>query len=492
MAAAVERGPAGWRISPVVKGISIDSRGVRPGEVFIAIPGASHDGHQFVQQAIALGAVAVIGERPGLQLPVPYVEVSSSRIAAAELADLFYGHPSHAVDCIAVTGTNGKTSVVYWLTHVMRQANLTTGMISSVVNDTGSRLHPARLTTPESPELQQLLAEMRDAHVTHAVVEVSSHGIVQHRIRDVRFEAAILTNITREHLDFHGTMERYVNAKSRLFEELPAEGLGILNADDEYYDVVRQRITASQISYGIDAGEVRAQVLDDEPWSTKIRIMHPSFDGEVTIPHPGRYNVYNVLAVATTAFWLGISPDTILHAIGTLPAVPGRMHVMQRDTSPMVIVDYAHTPDGLLQVLKAVRKLGRDQVWLVFGARGGRDRGKRPEMGSIAAKWADHVVLTTDSPYNEDPLEIAGQLAEGIRLVAPEVLYQVELDRRQAIHVAIQSAKASDIVIITGRGPESTQYLGDRSVRLVDAEVVQEYLGLNAAKQEGSHAGGIG
>ncbi len=491
MADAIETGPAGWRIGSDVTGISIDSRAVRPGHVFVAITGASHDGHQFVEQAIAQGAIAVVGEQQGRQLPVPYFVVPSSRIAAAELADAFYGHPSRKMQCIAVTGTNGKTSVVYWLTHTMRHAGLQTGMVSSVVNDTGANLYPASLTTPESPELQRLLKEMYDAHTSYAVVEVSSHGIVQNRTREVKFKTAILTNITREHLDFHGTMDRYVRAKSRLFEDLPADGIGVLNADDDNYYAVRQRMTAPYISYGMRSGEVRAEVLADEAWSTTIRIIHPAFTGRVHIPHPGRYNVYNVLAVVTAAAWYGIDGDTIMSAIESLPPVPGRMHVMQQGKSPMVIVDYAHTPDGLLQVLKAVSKLGQDEIWLVFGARGGRDRGKRPEMGSIAARWADHVILTTDSPYNEDAADIADQLAQGVRATSPGVLLATELDRRRAIEMAILSAKSQDLVIITGRGPEATQYIGEQEVRLVDAEVVQEILAMYSTAQEGSHASGI-
>lgn len=476
MRAAIERGPTGWRIDPEVTGVAIDSRAVVPGNVFVAIPGASHDGHLFVTQAVSQGAIAIVGERLDVTARVPYVVVSSSRMAAAELADAFYGHPSQSMRCVAVTGTNGKTSVVYWLTHVLRYAGFKTGMVSSVVNDTGLHQHPATLTTPESPDLQQYLAEMRDYGMTHAVVEVSSHGIVQQRVRQVCFEMAVLTNITREHLDFHGSMDRYVGAKSRLFEELSSTSIGVLNAEDQYYMTVRQRTSAPIVTYGIDEGQVRAVILEDGPNHSLVEIVHPMFRRTVKIPHPGRYNIFNVLAVTAAASWFEVPPDTLIEALEHLPPVPGRWHVLQQPGCPMVVVDYAHTPDGLLQVLKSLGRLGRDSVWLVLGARGGRDHGKRPEMGRIAASLADHVILTTDSPYAEDPAEIAESLAEGIREVDANKIYRFELDRTKAITLAIESAAPGDVVLITGRGPETIQHIGSQSVRLVDAEVVEHVL----------------
>ncbi len=476
MKAAIERGPTGWRIDPEVTGIAIDSRAVQPGNIFVAIPGASHDGHLFAAQAISQGAVAIVGERPDVTVQVPYVVVPSSRMAAAELADEFYGHPSEAMRCVAVTGTNGKTSVVYWLSHVLRHAGLKTGMVSSVLNDTGLHQHPATLTTPESPDLQRYLAEMRDYGMTHAVVEVSSHGIVQQRVRHVSFEMAVLTNITREHLDFHGSMDRYVGAKSRLFEDLSPTSLGVLNAEDQYYDTVRERTLAPVMSYGLDQGQVRAKILEDGPGHSLIEITHPTFRRVVKIPHPGRYNVFNVLAVTTAASWLGVPPDSLIEALQNLPAVPGRWHVLEQPGYPMVVVDYAHTPDGLLQVLKSLRRLRRAAIWLVLGARGGRDHGKRPEMGRIAASMADHVILTTDSPYAEDPREIAESIAQGIREADAKKLYGFELDRANAIRLAIESASVHDVVLITGRGPETTQHIGSHTIRLVDAEVVQQVL----------------
>lgn len=478
MATNLARNPSGWTIGNAVTGIAIDSRSTRPGSVFIAIPGSAHDGHQFIQEAVDRGAIAVVGEREAMvPLRVPYFRVESSRVAAAELSAVFYGFPSRALSAIGVTGTNGKTSVVFWLTFLLREAGYTAGMISSVVNDTGKRTVGANLTTPESPELQGLLNEMRGIGATHAVVEVSSHGIVQHRVDQVDFTMAILTNITREHLDFHGTMERYVDAKASLFRALPEASLGaVLNADDDYFAVVKSQIQSPVWTYGLSQGDVRGEILHQGPWSTELLIRHPRFTLQTHVNHPGLYNVYNALAVVTAAAELGLSSEELAKTIPKLPQVPGRMHVISKGQGPMVVVDYAHTPDGLVQSLNTVRKFGRRETWLVFGARGGRDRGKRPELGKIAARLADHIILTSDSPNNEDPESILQEIEVGIRETNADRLFSVNLDRAEAIRQAIDQAGLDDVVLITGRGPEQFQYFGSRRVRLVDSDVVEEAL----------------
>ncbi|MDA8193859.1 MAG: Mur ligase family protein, partial [Thermaerobacter sp.] len=253
--APIGRRAAGWQLGPEVTGITMDSRQVQPGFIFVAVPGFSQDGHKFIQDAMERGAVAVVGEQASPSTSLPYFRVSSSRQAAAELAAEFYGNPSESLTTIGVTGTNGKTTVVFWLSHLLRSAGLSTGMISSVVNETGSRNLPANLTTPESPDLQGYLAEMLNNRRTHAVVEVSSHGIAQHRIDRVAFKMAILTNITREHLDFHGTMERYVETKARLFQGLGPTALGaVINADDPHFELLAKRALVPVIGFGLSPG----------------------------------------------------------------------------------------------------------------------------------------------------------------------------------------------------------------------------------------------
>lgn len=492
MTSGIIRNPAGWVIGPNVTGITIDSRAVRPGYVFVAITGSAFDGHHFIGEAVGRGAVAVVGERPLAEpLDVPYWQVPSSREAAAELSAAFFGYPSRALTTIGVTGTNGKTSVVFWLSHLLRAANRRTGLISSVHNDTGARRIEASLTTPESPDLQTYLAEMRDGGLSHAVIEVSSHGIVQHRVSSIDFAMAILTNITREHLDFHGTMTHYMNAKAQLFHRLAKDSLGaVLNAEDEYFEAVRRGISAPVTSYGLRQGTVRGTIVREEPWYTEVEIRHPAFRISTRLNHPGRYNVYNLLAVVTAGALLGLSPDWMAGEIPSLPSVPGRMQVVGGEPGPMVIVDYAHTPDGLAQSLETVRKFSEGRVWLIFGARGGRDHGKRPEMGRIAAEGADRIVLTSDSPYFEDPAAIAEALAEGIRSVDAAKLERVELDRERAIRDAVCQAGDQDIVLITGRGPEPYQYFGAKKVALLDAEVVKSAL-YERNQREGFHVSGL-
>ncbi len=482
---------SGWVFGPAVKGIRMDSRLVQPGDVFVAVAGSSLDGHEFIEQAIQKGAVAIVGEKPMATLSVSYIQVRSSREAAADLAALFYHHPSKDLITVAVTGTNGKTSVVYWLSAILNEAHIKTGLVSSVTNDTVCRQLPASLTTPESADLQKYLNEIRMCGAKAAVVEVSSHGIVQQRIRNMVFQLAILTNITREHLDFHGTMERYVEAKATLFRLLDPKSLGaVLNADDSHFDTVALATKAGVTSYGINSGDIRGQIIQEMPWSTDIRIVGPGIDFVTKINHPGRYNVYNVLAVSAAALKLGVSPDLLREQIPKLPSVPGRMQLTGFGEGPMAVVDYAHTPDGLYQTLITVERFTDGTVWLVFGARGGRDHGKRAEMGRIAARHADHVVVTADSPNLEDPQKIADALIEGIRQIDASKLELVDLNRVSAIQFAVRHAQKNDVILITGRGPETVQHFGNEEVYLVDAQVVEKAL-QERWRQEGSHVPGI-
>ncbi|PSR20041.1 MAG: UDP-N-acetylmuramoyl-L-alanyl-D-glutamate--2,6-diaminopimelate ligase [Sulfobacillus acidophilus] len=483
MAAGIQKTDSGWKLDAAVIGVAIDSRRVKPGYVFVAIPGATSDGHSFIADAISRGAVAIVGERPGLKLGVPYFQVPSSRIAAAELSAAFYRYPSRQLIATGVTGTNGKTSVVYWLTALLRAGGYGCGMISSVINDSGRGTRESVLTTPESPDLQQQLREMADSGLTHAVIEISSHGIAQHRVDQIDLDLAVLTNITREHLDFHGTMENYVATKSLLFERMPADSRGVvINADDHYSQRVLNRVVCPALTYGMQAGELRAQVLSSSAWSSRVRLAHRDFDMVVQLNHPGLYNVYNLTAAVAAAYRLGVTADVIERVVPTLPEVPGRMQVFQVPGKPMVIIDYAHTPDGLTQSLQTVRQMVSGKIWLVFGARGGRDRGKRPEMGEIAARLADRVVLTSDSPNDEDPLAIARAIEVGIRHIAKDVMMAIELDRSQAIQWAVDHAQADDCVLVTGRGPESYQYFRQRRVRIKDGEVAEQALGIGKGR----------
>ncbi len=472
-------GPGQWEVAPTVTGIQLDSRAVKPGDVFVAILGLHEDGHQYLADAAARGAVAAVVERP-VPSTLPMLVVPSARIAAAELAAALYGQPGRQLVVTGVTGTNGKTSVVYWLRQLLEGHGYGAGMLSSVRNVTGrDREDDAWLTTPDAPDVQRALAQMVAQGLERAVLEVSSHGLVQHRVDAIGFSVAVLTNITREHLDYHGTMENYVAAKARLFTELlNDDGVAVLNADDPHAIELAPAIAARVLTYGIMRGDVRARIDHEAPEATDVTVFVGGAPGvPITVPFPGRYNVYNTLAAVAAAVAQGVPPNAALAQVSRLEEVPGRLELVSDKGSVRVMVDYAHTPDGLEQVLHTVRRLAEPdgRVWLVFGARGGRDRGKRPLMGRIAGRLADRVVLTADSPYEEEPAAIAGELAEGL-LAAGCRPHAVELDRTRAIRLAVRGAAPGDVVLITGRGPEREQVMGDQRIPLDDREVVRQVI----------------
>lgn len=489
----IHRTAAGiWEVTAAVRGVQMDSRRVKPGDVFVAIPGLRVDGHQFVGEAISRGAIALVVERPLAKSFAPTIVVPSARQAAAQLAAIIYRWPGRSLVVSGVTGTNGKTSVVFWLRYLLQASGSKTGMLSSVSNIMEvDRIQDAQLTTPEAPDIQRALAQMREGGMTRAVIEVSSHGLVQHRVDEIPFQVAVLTNVTREHLDYHGSMASYIQAKSVLFTRLMAtDGTAVFNADDPYSQQIRQLTGRRALTYGIDQGSIRAQILAEEPWQTVVAISTP--DGErdaVTIPVPGRYNVYNVLAALTGAVAQGVDIGKLLPHIAELPKVPGRLEVAAQGDGITVLVDYAHTPDGLTQVLRTVRHLvsDRGRIWLVLGARGGRDRGKRPIMGAVAARLADAVILTTDSPHHENPADIAADIEAGIREEGDRP-YAVELNRRRAIRLAVRDARPGDIVLITGRGPETDQNVKGELIRLLDGEASRDAMDQRVKSDGGKNA----
>ncbi|SIT09790.1 UDP-N-acetylmuramoyl-L-alanyl-D-glutamate--2,6-diaminopimelate ligase [Alicyclobacillus vulcanalis] len=468
-----------------VTGVAMDSRQVSPGDVFVAIPGQHVDGHAFIPEAVARGAVAIVGEREretvNVPAGIPYVRVPDARRAASAISARVYGDPSRHLTVIGVTGTNGKTTTVHWIAHMLRCAGHRVGTLSSVVIDTTAKQMAAEWTTPEAPQLHRVLSEMLVAGCSHVVMEVSSHALVQHRTDDVDVDVAVFTNLSREHLDFHGTMEQYAAAKALLFRGLSADKPGaVLNSDSPYVEVMRRACLAPVVTYGVHSGDVRGQVMELQPWKTRLRIALPSaIEAEVELGHPGMYNVYNLLAAVAAARVLGVEPEAIREAISTLPSIPGRMHVLRPPDRPMIVIDYAHTPDALAQVLHAARRWTSGRIWLVFGGRGERDKGKRPEMGMIAAMLADVVIITTDSPYSEDPEMIADDILAGVKRI-PDRPYEVILDRAQAIAWAIQHAARNDVVLITGRGHEPFQVVAGIRLAGTDEQLVYDALNNDA------------
>jgi UDP-N-acetylmuramoyl-L-alanyl-D-glutamate--2,6-diaminopimelate ligase len=470
------------------KAVAYDSRKVTQGSVFVALRGLVADGNSFVPQAVSRGAIAVVSEdepKPGIN--VPWLRVRDARVALAVIADLLWGQPSAEMTVVGVTGTNGKTTTAYLLAEIFEQAGIRTGMVGTIVYRVAGEERTASRTTPESPDTQQLLREMVDRGCKACVMEVSSHALALARVDGIRFRAAVFTNLSRDHLDFHGDMESYFRSKRRLFDELLQEGgVAVLNADDPrgrcLTDLPRRVVT-----YAID------HLADVTPGRLKYSLHGLDFD--VTTPAGplhvrsrmvGRPNVYNILAAAATATALNLPPDAIERGLASLQAVPGRFQIVSDSSDAItVLVDYAHTDDALKNLLETARPLATRQLITVFGCGGDRDRSKRPLMGAVVARLSDLVVVTSDNPRSEEPERIVEDIMRGIvpaferdRAGGHSRRYLTIVDRRQAIERAIAVAEPGDMVLIAGKGHERTQVIGERVLPFDDAAVAREALAL--------------
>ncbi|MDB5073186.1 MAG: UDP-N-acetylmuramoylalanyl-D-glutamate--2,6-diaminopimelate ligase [Candidatus Eremiobacteraeota bacterium] len=446
-------------LPPSVDAIASDSRAVKPGTLFVALRGERTDGHNFIEDAIARGATVVVVEHGAIAANAPAVIVPDTRIAASALADAFHDHPSHDLIVIGVTGTNGKTTTTHLVRDLLETAGIPCGVIGTLGGAFRDRRWPLSNTTPLALELHGLLAAQRDAGAKAVAMEVSSHALALRRVDHVRFAAAALTNITRDHLDFHGTLPRYIAAKRTLFDLAP---LAVLNADDPSGAQFATELSAA-ITYAIDTdATLRALdvVLDGDGSSFRIG------DTQVRIALPGRFNVRNALAAFGIGRALGIEDATIARGLAATRAVPGRMERIGAFGID-AIVDYAHTPDALENVLRAAREMTRGDLIVVFGCGGDRDHGKRTQMGEIAARLADRVIVTSDNPRSEDPMAIAKAVANGYDRT------HIELDRRRAIRRAIDEAQAGDTVVVAGKGHETYQIVGDQTRPFDDRDEVR-------------------
>jgi len=444
-------------LPPLVDAIASDSRAVRPGTLFVAMRGQRSDGHAFVADAVRRGAVAAVVEH-AVETNVPTIIVRDTRAAASRLADAFYDHPSRALTVVGVTGTNGKTTTTHLVRDVLDAAGLPCALVGTLGGSFGSQSWPLTNTTPLAIDLHALLAAQRDAGARAVAMEVSSHALALGRVDDITFAVAALTNVTRDHLDFHGTLERYVAAKRHLFDLAP---LAVLNVDDLTGRAFAQEFP-DVLTYAIDAAAaLRATDLRLEGDGSSFDV-----DGtHVTISLPGRFNVRNALAAFGIGEVLGLDRDTIARGLAATRAVPGRMERIDAFGID-AIVDYAHTPDALENVLHAARETTRGDLIVVFGCGGERDPGKRAEMGEIAARLADRVIVTSDNPRSEDPMTIARAIARGIEA-------EIELDRRAAIRRAIADARPGDTVVVAGKGHEAYQIVGTLSRPFDDRDEVR-------------------
>jgi UDP-N-acetylmuramoyl-L-alanyl-D-glutamate--2,6-diaminopimelate ligase len=459
-----------------VTGLEYDSRRVQPGFLFFAFPGARADGREFAQQAVEKGAVAAVSELPS---PAGFVgrwiEVEHGRQALALAARAFYGKPAERLKLTGVTGTNGKTTTTFLIDAVLRAAGMTTAMVGTIEYRIAGEVRPAVNTTPESLDLYRLFHELEQAGGTHVTMEVSSHALALGRVYGITFHTAVFTNLTRDHLDFHHTMENYFAAKRLLFapQATAAPQWAVINFDDEYG---RQIAAAPHtLRYGFEEGaDLRASSLEMNFDGMRFTVEHSGARVQLTSPLVGKFNVYNILAACGAALSYGLDWATITRAIANSPRVPGRFESVQQGQPFLIIVDYAHTDDALRNVISVARELRPKRVITLFGCGGDRDRTKRPLMAQAAAQLSDSVVLTSDNPRSEDPLSIMNDALVGLgRFDTPHTL---EPDRAKAIRAALQEARAGDIVILAGKGHETYQVLKDRVIHFDDREVARDVL----------------
>ncbi len=450
-----------------IEGISCDSRTVEPNCLFVAIKGERNDGHLFIKEALNRGASALLVERRIEGVNVPYVLVEDTKAALGQVASNFYGHPSKEMRLIGITGTNGKTTTTYLLESIIKKAGFEVGVIGTINYRWNGIEKEALNTTPSALYLQQLLDEMRKAGVKYVVMEVSSHALVQKRVKGCHFDVGLFTNISPEHLDYHKTMEEYLRAKALLFEEVLRESeketWAIYNADDPKVKEVGERAVCSKrLSFGKE-GDIRPLSFKENKEGIWTLFETPWGEVEVTSPLVGLFNLYNLMAALGVSLALGIDKEAIKEGIAGFKGVPGRMEKIKEN--PLVIVDYAHTPDALEKVLKELKKLTSGRLIVVFGCGGERDRTKRPLMGRIASRLASLVVLTSDNPRGEDPVRIIEEIKQGLLEGVP---YLIIPDRREAIKEAIRRAQKEDTVLIAGKGHETYQIIGNERIPFDD------------------------
>jgi UDP-N-acetylmuramoyl-L-alanyl-D-glutamate--2,6-diaminopimelate ligase len=457
---------------PVIDHLAHDSRAVGPGGLFVAIRGEKTDGHLFIDKAVQHGAIAILCEAMPEEIDAPGIacaQVTNTRAALAEAAAAFYGDPSHALRLIGVTGTNGKTTTAFLIYHLLMTLGVPTGLIGTVAYRIGEATQEPTHTTPDAIGVQRLFQEMVEAGCTACAMEVSSHALDQDRVRSAAFDVGVFTNLTQEHLDYHETFEGYLAAKKRLFDMLPATATALYNTDDPSGTRMVADTRARRVSYGQAAdADLCLEVLDNALSGLRLRL-----DGrERTFRLVGRFNAYNLAAAYGAGRALGYDAEALLDVLAEAPPVPGRFEQIAFTDGTTAIVDYAHTPDALENVLVTIRETmpANAALWCVFGCGGARDRMKRPHMGALAEQYADHVIVTSDNPRTEPPEQILDDIRDG--MTHPESAAWI-VDRAAAIEAAAHRAAAGDVVLVAGKGHETYQVIGDEKRPFDDREVVR-------------------
>ncbi|SHK38666.1 UDP-N-acetylmuramoyl-L-alanyl-D-glutamate--2,6-diaminopimelate ligase [Paramaledivibacter caminithermalis] len=466
-----------------ITGIAYDSRRVDKGNLFVCITGLKTDGHKYIKGAIKNGAIAIIIEKDIDEIPeimnehdISFIKTDDTRYALSKLAANFYDDPSDKINVVGITGTNGKTSITYLISSILEANNKRTSIIGTMKNKIADEEYKTANTTPESLELQYLFSKMIKKNVDVCAMEVSSHSLDLKRVEHIKFNIGVFTNLTADHLDFHEDMENYKNAKIKLFYK--TSDVNIINIDDKYGKEIYNRIKKLEIpalSYGIDNNcDIRAEDIRMNAAYSEFKLVTPKYSGNIKINIPGLFSIYNILAAIAVCYFMGYSYEDIARGVGKIKSIRGRFELVENDKGIGVIVDYAHTPDALENVLKTIKQFLKGRVITVFGCGGDRDTSKRAIMGKIAYSMSDYSIITNDNPRTENPAKIVEDILRGMG--KDKNKYDVVMDRREAIKRAIRKAQRDDVVLIAGKGHETYQIINNEVVDFDDREVASNFL----------------
>lgn len=466
--------------NPDIAGLAYDSREVKPGWLFVAVSGHQVDGSEFITQAVSNGAVAVVSENQlNLGAGVVHVQVGNARRALAEVANTYFGDLSRSMTVVGVTGTNGKTTTTYMIRDILRAGGIKPGLLGTVAYEVGERSIPAARTTPEAPEIHSLFRQMKEAGCEAAVMEVSSHAIALQRVHGIDFNISVFTNLTQDHLDYHNDMDTYFNVKAELFHGLEKryDHSVVINIDDPWGRklIDGKALKADVVTYGFhEKAAVFASKATVDAGGTRFEVSTPWGNSKVKMQLLGRFNIHNALAALASGGLCGIDLPTMVRALESISAVPGRLELVPNRKGKKVFVDYAHTDDALKNVLNTLREICKGKLIVAFGCGGNRDRGKRLKMGQVAAELADYSIVTSDNPRDEEPGAIVGDIIKGFDDVSA---VEVVLDRREAIEKAVRMIGRKDVLLIAGKGHETYQECNGTIIPFDDREMVRELMG---------------
>ncbi len=455
-----------------VSGIAFNSKEVKPGDVFVCITGFKSDGHKYASDALERGAIAIVAEKPIEETAVTTIIVKNTRYALSCMAAAFYGYPYRKFRLIGITGTNGKTTTTYLVKSILEKAGQLVGLIGTNQNMIGETVIPAKHTTPDSLELMRLFNRMAEEGVDTVVMEVSSHSLALDRVASCDFDIGAFTNVTQDHLDFHETMENYVKAKAMLFQKCEK---GIFNTDDASFEELSRDCKCQVMTYGVkNKADLYAEDIEYRANGVEFDLVSDSNRERVSLAIPGGFSVYNALTASGCCLAAGLSLKQIAEGLKSARGVKGRIEVVETNTNYTVIIDYAHTPDGLLNILNAIRGFSKGRIVTLFGCGGDRDKTKRPQMGKIAGELSDFCIVTSDNPRSEEPKAIIEDILVGMRETACH--YAVVENRFEAIEFALDNAKPDDIILLAGKGHEPYQILKDRTIVFDEREIVMKLI----------------